>query len=120
MLGIAQAVSKEGMTLDTNELTEKLIAQHLAQRIEAAADDKVLKQDILEVSRIATQIPGQIVSTAGGEVEELFRTCYSVLPEFIQGSDESRKQLMPIFGTALLLLLQSQIKTDEKRRTGER
>ncbi len=113
MLGIAQAVSKEGITLDTNELTERLIAQHLAQRIEAAGNDEAPRQDILEVSRIATQIPGQIVNTAKEEVEELFRTCYSVLPEFIQGSDESRKQLMPIFGTALLLLLQSQIKTDD-------
>ncbi len=113
MLGIIQGVSKEGITLDTNELTETLIAQHLAQRITAADNDEAVKRDILEISRIATQIPGQIVETAKGDVEELFKTCYSVLPEFIQGSDDTRKQLMPIFGTALLLLLQSQIETND-------
>ncbi len=113
MLGITQAVSKEGITLDTSELTERLIAQHLAERIKAAGNDEAAKQGILEVSRTATQIPGQIVETAKGEVEELFRTCYSVLPEFIRGGDEARKKLMPIFGTALLLLLQSQIKTND-------
>jgi hypothetical protein len=113
MLGITQALSREGVTLDTNELTERLIAQHLAQKIKAAGNDETAKQDILEISRIATQIPGQIVETAKGEVEELFRRCYSVLPAFIQGTDEARKQLMPMFGTALLLLLQSEIKTND-------
>ncbi|HEY6010794.1 MAG TPA: hypothetical protein VIX18_04930 [Nitrospirota bacterium] len=113
MLGITQALSKEGITLDAKELTERLIAQHFAQRIRAAGDDEAAKQNILELSRIAAQIPGQIVETAKGEVEELFRTCYSVLPEYIQGSDEARKKLMVIVGTALLLLLQSQVKTHD-------
>ena len=65
---------------------------------------------ILEISRIATQIPGQIVETAKGEVEELFSRCYSVIPGFLQGGDEIRVGLMPIFATALHVLLQSQIK----------
>ncbi len=113
MLGIIQGVSKEGITLDASELTERLIAQHLAQRIKAADNDEAVKRDILEISRIATQIPGQIVETAKGDVEELFKSCYSVLPEFIQGSDDTRKRLMPIFGTALLLLFTAQIETND-------
>lgn len=113
MLGIAQALSKEGIPLDTNELTERLIAHHLAHRIEAAGDDEAAQRDIRDVSRLAAQIPGQIVETAQGEVEELFRRCYAVLPVYIQGSDETRKQVMPMFGTALLLLLQSQIRTSD-------
>lgn len=113
MLGITQALSKEGITLDANELTEQLIAQHFAERIKAAGDDEAAKRGILELSRTAALIPGQVVETAKGEVEELFRTCYSVLPDYIQGSDETRKKLMVIFGTALLLLLQSQVKTHD-------
>jgi hypothetical protein len=113
MLGIAQALSKEGISLDTSALTERLIAQHLAQRIKTAGNDETAKQAIREISRIAAQIPAQIVETAKGEVEDLFRRCYLALPAFIQGTDEAKKQLMPLFGTALLLLLQSQIKTND-------
>ena len=113
MLGIAQAVNKEGLALDTNALSERLIAQHLASRRAAAGDDEAAKQDLLAVSQAATLIPGQIVETARGEVEELFRRCYTALPGFIQGSDEARRQLMPLFSTALLLLLESQIKTND-------
>jgi hypothetical protein len=113
MLGIAQAVGKEGIPLDTDALSEKLIAQHLDQRIKATGNDEAAKQETREISRIAAQIPGQIVETAKGEVEELFRKCYAVLPAYVQGDDETRKQLMPIFGTALLVLLQSQIKTND-------
>ena len=113
MLGIRQAVANEGVDLDTNELTEKLIERYLAQRIKAAGSNEAAKQALLEISRTATQIPGQIVETAKGEVEGLFRTCYSLLPGFIQGSDETRGQLLSIFGTALMVLLQSQIKTND-------
>ncbi len=113
MLGIAQALRQEGIPLDTNELTERLIARHLAQRMKAAGGDEAAQRELREVSRAATLIPGQIVATAQGEVEELFRRCYSALPAFIQGTGETRKQLMPMFGTALLLLLQSQIKTHD-------
>jgi len=108
MLGITQAVSKEGISLDIKELTERLIEQHLYQKIRAD-NDQAAKKEILEISRIATQIPGQIVETAKGEVEDLFSRCYSVIPAFVQGNDETRKQLMPIFGTALHVLLQAQI-----------
>jgi hypothetical protein len=110
MLGITQAVSKEGITLDIKELTESLIAQHLYQKIRTAGNDQAAKKEILEISRTATQIPSQIVETAKGEVEELFSRCYSVIPGFVQGNDEAREELMPIFGTALHLLLQSQVK----------
>ena len=109
MLGIIQAVSKEGITVDVKELTEKLIEQHLYQKILTADNDQTAKKEILEISRIATQIPRQIVETAKGEVEELFSRCYSVIPGFVMGDDETRVQLMPIFGTALHVLLQSQI-----------
>jgi hypothetical protein len=109
MLGIIQAVSKEGITVDVKELTEKLIEQHLYQKILTADNDQAKKKDILEISRIAAQIPRQIVETAKGEVEELFSRCYSVIPGFVQGDDETRVQLMPIFGTALHVLLQSQV-----------
>lgn len=109
MLGIAQAVSKEGISLDIEELTEKLIEQHLYLKIRAADNDPAAKEEILEVSRTATRIPGQIVETAQGEVEELFSRCYSVIPGFVQGNDQARKQLMPIFGTALHVLLQAQV-----------
>jgi hypothetical protein len=112
MLGIVQAVSKEGITVDVKELTERLIEQHLYQKISTADNDQAAKKEILEISRIATQIPGQIVETAKGEVEELFSRCYSVIPGFVKGGDETRVQLMPIFGTALHVLLQSQIKPD--------
>ncbi len=109
MLGIIQAVSKEGITVDVKELTEKLIEQHLYQKILTEDNDQAAKKEILEISRIATQIPSQIVETAKGEVEELFSRCYSVIPGFVQGDDETRVQLMPIFGTALHVLLQSQV-----------
>jgi len=112
MLGIIQALSKEGITVDVQELTERLIEQHLYQKIKSADHDQAAKKEILEISRIATQIPGQIVETAKGEVEELFSRCYSVIPGFVQGDDETRVGLMPIFGTALHLLLQSQVKPD--------
>lgn len=109
MLGIIQALSKEGIAVDVKELTERLIEQHLYQKIRTADNDKAAKKKILDVSRIATQIPSQIVDTAKGEVEELFSKCYAVVPGFVQGDDEIRAQLMPIFGTALHVLLQSQI-----------
>ena len=109
MLGITQAVSKEGISLDIKELTEKLIEQHLHQKVRAVDNDQTAKEEILEISRRASQIPGQIVETAKGEVEELFSRCYSVIPAFLQGNDEARKQLMPIFGTALHVLLQAQV-----------
>lgn len=112
MLGIVQAVGREGIELAAQEMTERLIERHLAQKIRAAGDEGS-SRDILEIARAATQIPGQIVETAQGEVEELFRRCYSVLPVYIQGGDEVRRQLMPMFGTALLLLLQSRITTDD-------
>ncbi len=110
MLGITHAVSKEGITLDIKELTEGLITQHLSQKIRTADKDQAAKKEILEISRAATQIPSQIVETAKGEVEELFSRCYSVIPGFVQGNEEVRSQLMPIFATALHLLLQSQVK----------
>ncbi len=113
MIGITQALNDEGIALNTNELAERLIARHLAQRIRAAGSDEAAQREILEVSRAATLIPGQIVASAQGEVEELFKRCYSALPAFILGTDETRKQLMPMFGTALLLLLQSRIKTND-------
>ncbi len=113
MLGIVQALRDEGIPLDANELTERLIARHLAQRIRAAGSDDAAQREIREISRAATEIPGQIVATAQGEVEELFKRCYAALPAYIQGTEETRKQLMPMFGTALLLLLQSQIKTND-------
>jgi hypothetical protein len=109
MLGITQAVSKEGINLDIEKLTESLIERHLHQKIRTEDNDRSAEKEILEISRIATQIPGQIVETAKGEVEKLFSRCYSVLPGFLQGNDEAREQLMPIFATALHLLLQSQV-----------
>lgn len=109
MLGIIQAVSKEGITVDVKELTEQLIELHLYQKVLTADNDQDAKKEILEISRIATQIPRQIVETAKGEVEELFSRCYSVIPGFVQGDDETRVHLMPIFGTALHVLLQSQV-----------
>ena len=112
MLGILQAVSKEGIAVDVEELTERLIEQHLFQKNWTVGGDHSAKKEILEISRIATQIPGQIVETAKGEVEELFSRCYSVIPGFVQGNDETRVELMPIFGTALHLLLQSQLRPD--------
>lgn len=112
MLGITQAVSKEGITVDVKELTEKLIERHLHQKIKTAGNDQAAKKEILETSRIATEIPGQIFETAKGEVEGLFSRCYSVIPGFVQGNDETRVQLMPIFGTALHVLLQSQVEPD--------
>ena len=113
MLGIAQAVGREGFSLDTNELSERLIARHLAKRLSAAGDSESAKKDLIAVSRTATLIPGQIVETAQGEVEELFRRCYTALPGYIEGNDEARRQLMPLFGTALLVLLESRIKTND-------
>lgn len=113
MLGITQAVAREGVALDSNALTEALIARHLAPRSAAATDGEAARQEMLELSRTATQIPGQIVATAAGEVEGLFRTCYSVLPAYIQGTDETRDQLMSIFGTALFVLLQARVRTDD-------
>jgi hypothetical protein len=110
MLGIIQAVSHEGITLDVKELTESLIERHLDQKIKTADNDQAAKKEILEISRIAAQIPSQIVESAKGEVEELFSRCYSVIPGFVQGDDETRAQVMPIFGTALHVLLQSQVK----------
>ena len=110
MLGIIQAVSKEGITVDVNQLTERLIEQHLYQKTWTVDNDQAAKKKILEISGIATQIPRQIVETARGEVEELFSRCYSVIPGFVQGDDKTRVGLMPIFGTALHVLLQSQIK----------
>jgi len=110
MLGIIQALSKEGIPVDLMEMTERLIEQHLYQKIKAVDNDQAAKKEVLEISRIATQIPSQIVETAQGEVEELFSRCYSVIPGFVQGDDETRAQLMPIFGTALHVLLQSQVK----------
>lgn len=110
MLGIIQALSKEGIAVDVKDMTERLIEQHLYQKIRTAGVDLSAKKEILEISRIATQIPTQIVQTAQGEVEELFSRCYSVIPGFVQGNDEARAQLMPIFGTALHVLLQSQVK----------
>jgi hypothetical protein len=109
MLGIIQALSKEDITLDIKELTDRLIEQHLSQKIRMADNDQAEKKEILEISRIATQIPSQIVETAKGEVEELFSRCYSVIPGFVQGDDKTRAGLMPIFGTALHVLLHSQI-----------
>jgi hypothetical protein len=110
MLGMIQAVSKEGIPVDVKELTERLIEQHLYQKIRSADNDQAAKKEIIEISRIAAQIPGQIIETAKGEVEDLFIKCYSVIPGFVQGDDETRGQLMPIFGTALHVLLQSQVK----------
>jgi hypothetical protein len=112
MLGILQAVSKEGITVDVKALTERLIERHLYQKIKAGENDQAAKKEILEISRVATQIPGQIFETAKGEVEALFSRCYSVIPAFVQGNDETRVQLMPIFGTALHVLLQSQVIPD--------
>ena len=112
MLGIIQTVSKEGIALDVKEMTERLIERHLHQKIGTAGHDETAKKEILEVSRIATQIPGQIVETAKGEVEELFSRCYSVIPGYVQGDDKTRVQLMPLFGTALHVLLQAQVKPD--------
>jgi hypothetical protein len=112
MLGIIQAMSKEGVTVDVKELTERLIEQHLHQKIRTTDNDHAAKKELLEISRIATQIPRQIVETAQGEVEELFSRCYSVIPAFVQGDDKTRVGLMPIFGTALHVLLQSQVKPD--------
>ncbi len=112
MLGIRQALDKEGITVDVKELTERLIEQHLYQKIRTADNDQAAQKEILEISRIATQIPSQIVETAKGEVEELFSRCYSVIPGFVRGDDETRAELMPIFGTALHVLLQSQVKPD--------
>ncbi len=113
MLGIAQAVNKEGIALDMDALAERLIGQQLAQKTRAAGSDEGVKKAIQEIARTAAQIPGQIVDIAKGEVEELFRTCYAVLPEYVRGNDETRRQLMPIFGTALLLLLQSEVRTND-------
>lgn len=110
MLGVIQAVSKEGITVDVKELTERLIELHLYQEIRSVDKDQAATNKILEISRIATQIPGQIVETAKGEVEELFSRCYSVIPGFVLGDDETSVKLMPIFSTALHVLLQSQIK----------
>ena len=110
MLGILQAVSKEGIPVDVKELTEQLIEQHLFQKTGTTDNDQAAKKELLEIFRIATQIPAQIVETAQGEVEDLFSRCYSVIPGFVQGDDETRVELMPIFGTALHVLLQSQIK----------
>jgi len=108
MLGIIQAVSKEGIPVDVKELTERLIEQHLYQKIRRADNEK----EILDISRIATQIPVQIVETAKGEVEDLFSRCYTVISAYVQGDDKTRAGLMPIFGTALHVLLQSQVKPD--------
>ena len=112
MLGILQAVSKEGITVNVAELTERLIEQHLSQKIRTTDNDQAAKKRFLEISRIATQIPAQIVETAKGEVEELFSRCYSVIPGFVQSDDRTRAGLMPIFGTALHVLLQSQVEPD--------
>lgn len=109
MLGIIQAVSKEGISVDVQELTERLIEQHLYEKIRATDNDQTATKEILDVYRIAAQIPGQIVEIAKGEVEDLFSRCYSVLPGFVRGDDTTRAGLMPIFGTALHVLLQSQI-----------
>ena len=109
MLGIVQTLSKEGIPVDVRALTERLIEQHLYQKIKAADNDRSAKKELDEVSRIAAQVPSQIVETAKGEVEELFIRCYAVIPEFVQGDDEKRAGLMPIFGTALHVLLQSQV-----------
>ena len=118
MLGIVQAVGREGIELAAQKMTERLIERHLAEQIRAAGDDAGANRDFLEISRAATQIPGQIVETAQGEVEELFRRCYSALPVYVQGGDEARRQLMPMFGTALLLLLQSRTTTDDQAANG--
>jgi hypothetical protein len=67
----------------------------------------------VQIARDAAHITGQIVATAKGEVEELFRRCYAALPAYVQGTEETRRQLMPMFGTALLLLLRSQIRRDD-------
>jgi hypothetical protein len=112
MLGIIQAVSKEGIPVDVKDLTERLIEQHLSQKNWTVENGQAAEKKILEISRIATQIPRQIVETAKGEVEELFSRCYSVIPGFAQGDDKTRVGLMPIFGTALHVLLQSQVKPD--------
>jgi len=109
MLGIIQAVSKEGITVDVTVATEKLIERHLNQKLRTIGNDQEAKSDLLRISRIATQIPSQIVETAQGEVEELFSRCYSVIPGFVLGDDKTRVGLMPIFGTALHVLLQSQV-----------
>lgn len=114
MLGLIQTLSKEGITVDVRELTERLIERHLSPKIGTAGKDQAAKKEIIEISRIATQIPVQIVETAKGEVEELFSRCSSVIPGFVQGDDETRAQLMPIFGTALHVLLQSQVKPNCK------
>lgn len=110
LLGITQALSKEGIALDAKEMTERLIEHHLAQCTAATDGDRSVRHQIITD---AAQIPGQVVATAQGEVDELFRRCYAALPAYIQGTGETRKQLMPMFGTALLLLLRSQIKTDD-------
>ena len=110
MLGMVQALSKEGIAVDVKELTEKLIEQQLYQKIRTTGNDQTAKKEIIEISRIAAQIPSQIVETAKGEVEELFSRCYSVIPGFVQGDDETRAGLMPIFGTALHVLLQAQVR----------
>jgi hypothetical protein len=110
MLGIMQAVSREGIALDVKVLTEKVIERHLNQKIRTAGHDQAAKKEIREISRIAAEIPGQIFETAKGEVEELFSKCYSVIPGFVLGDDETRVQIMPIFGTALHVLLQAQVK----------
>ena len=109
MLGIIQAVSKEGIPVDVQDLTERLIEQHLSQKNWTVENGQAAEKIILEISRIATQIPRQIVETAKGEVEELFSRCYSVIPGFVLGDDKTRAGLMPIFGTALHVLLQSQV-----------
>lgn len=114
MLGIIQLAGREGVSVDVRQLTERLIEQHLHQKIRRADADQAEQEDILEISRTAAQIPGQIVETARGEVEELFSRCYSVIPGFVQGDDTTRAQVMPIFGTALHVLLQAQVKPDRR------
>lgn len=112
MLGIIQAVRNEGIPVDARELTANLIERHLDQKINTKGNDQTAHKDLLAVSRIASQIPGQIVETAKGEVEALFSRCYSVIPGYVLGNDETRAPIMPIFGTALHVLLQSQVKPD--------
>ena len=112
MLGIIQALSKEGIAVDVKELTDKLIGRHLHQKMKKAGNDQAANEEILEVSRTATQIPGQIFETAKGEVEDLFSRCYSAIPAYAQGDDEARVQLMTLFGTTLHVLLQSKVEPD--------
>lgn len=112
MIGITQALSKEGITIDARELTDQVIGRHLDQKMKKAGSDQAAKEETLEISRTAARIPAQIVQTAKGEVEDLFSRCYSAIPAYVLGDEEARVQLMTLFGTTLHVLLHSKVEPD--------